>query len=299
MYEPPPGCATVFRTRQRGECQASRLVLEAAGIPARTVHWDGWWLLVVTQGDLAVSTAELEAYDRENADSANPKRTPVPIYGGGAAGVVVYSGTLILIAVLAAQSAYGLDWLTVGRMQSGKVMSGEWWRTVTALTLHLDTEHITANLAFGALFGFLTGQILGGGVAWLAIVSAGALGNFVNAMVQEPLHSSIGASTAVFAALGVIVSHAFRHRGAVREKPLKRWSPLIGGVLLLAFTGVGGQRTDVVAHVTGFFSGMLIGWAGCRLPHAWMASRKIQTSAGVAAIVMVATAWAVGLVVAG
>lgn len=299
MYEPPPGCETVFRTRQREACQESRLVLDAAGIPARTVHWDGWWLLVVTRDNQAASAAELEAYHRENTDSATPERIRVPIYGGAAAGVVVYAGTIMLIAVLAAQSTFGLDWLTVGRMQSGKVMSGESWRTVTALTLHLDAEHIIANLAFGALFGFLTGQVLGGGVAWLAIVSAGALGNFVNAMVQEPQHSSIGASTAVFAALGVIVSHAFRHRGAVRQKPLKHWSPLIGGVLLLAFTGVGGQRTDVVAHVTGFFSGMLIGWVGCRLPHAWMASRKIQTSAGVAAIVMVASAWAVGLVVAG
>jgi rhomboid protease GluP len=299
MYEPPPGCETVFRTRQRGQCQESRLVLEAAGIPAQSVHWDGWWLLVVNRDDLVASSAELDAYHRENTDSSAPESMPVPIYGGAGAGVVVYAGTILLIAVLAAQSTFGLDWLTAGRMQSGQVMSGEWWRTITALTLHLDTEHIAANLAFGAVFGFLAGQVLGGGVAWLAIVSAGALGNFVNAMVQAPLHSSIGASTAVFAALGVIVSHALRYRGSARERPLKRWSPLIGGVLLLAFTGVGGQRTDVVAHVTGFLSGVLIGWVGCRLPHTWMASAKVQRWAGVAAVTMVAAAWAVGIVVAG
>jgi membrane associated rhomboid family serine protease len=167
---------------------------------------------------------------------------------------------------------------------------------VTALTLHLDAGHITANLVFGAVFGFLAGQALGGGVAWLAIVVAGGLGNFINAFVQAPTHSSIGASTAVFAALGVIVSHALHHWRAVREKPLRRWSPLIGGVLLLAYTGSGGERTDIVAHLTGFMAGLVIGWAGSRLPRRWLANIIVQKWAGVATIALIVAAWTAGLV---
>jgi len=276
-----------------------RLVLDAAGISAEAGYRDGWWWLVVDRDDLAVSAAELNAYRHENPVQPSRRAKRVPIFAGAAGGVFVYAGVLILVAALTAQWAFGLEWLPAGRMQSGRVMAGEWWRVVTALTLHLDAGHITANLVFGVVFGFLAGQALGGGVAWLAIVIAGALGNLMNALVQAPTHSSIGASTAVFATLGIIVSHALRYWGAVREKPLRRWSPLIGGILLLAYTGTGGERTDVVAHLTGFLAGLIIGWAGCRLPRVWLASGIVQKWAGLAAILLIATAWGVGLTVAG
>ncbi len=298
MYEAPTGYDTVFRTRQQNECLESRLVLHAAGISAEAVHRDGWWLLVVSSADRAVSAAELEAYRQENLVRSNHRHTAVPIYDGAVAAVLGYSGIIILVALLSDQSAFGVDWLAAGRMRAGSVMAGQWWRTVTALTLHLDAGHLISNLAFGTVFGFLAGQVLGGGVAWLAIVIAGALGNFMNAAVQAPNHSSIGASTAVFAALGVVVAHALRHWRSVPEKPLRRWSPLIGGVLLLAFTGLGGEHTDVVAHVTGFLAGLVIGWLGCRVPHEWLRSNAVQKSAGFVTVALVATAWIVGLVAA-
>ena len=277
----------------------SRLVLNAVGISAEVVHRDGWWLLVVNRDDLAISAEELEDYRRENPKPARHRGTAIPIYGGARAAVLVYASTIILIGILSAQSAFGLKWMSAGRMHAGSVMAGEWWRTVTALTLHVDTGHIIANLLFGAVFGFLAGRVLGGGVAWLAIVIAGAMGNFMNAMVQAPTHLSIGASTSVFAALGVIVSHALRPRASVQESPLRRWSPLIGGVLLLALTGVGGERTDVLAHLTGFLAGLLLGWVGCRLPNHWLASGAVQKGAGLATIAIVTGAWIVGLIVAG
>ena len=163
------------------------------------------------------------------------------------------------------------------------------------MTLHVDVGHLLSNVAFGALFGSLVGRILGGGVAWLVIVSAGAIGNLINAMVQDSAHSSIGASTAVFAALGVLVSHALRPRSAVHQKAFRRWSPLIGGVLLFATMGVGDERTDVTAHMTGFLSGMLIGWAVCRLPSPVLASRVVQGLSGILAVALVLVAWTVGI----
>lgn len=299
MDATPTDHATVFRTREQRECRESHLVLDAAGIPAETVFRDGWWWLIVNRGDVAIATAELEAYRRENPKRSECRGPAVPLYRGAVLAVLVYAGVLILIAIQTAQGAYGLEWLSAGRMQAGRVVAGEWWRVVTALTLHLDAGHLLANLTFGVAFGFLAGRVLGGGVAWFAIVIAGAFGNLLNALAQPATHSSIGASTAVFATLGVIVSHALRPRASFPERPLKRWSPLIGGVLLFAFTGLGDERTDVVAHVTGFLAGLLVGRVGRRLPHRWLASRDVQQWAGFATIAMVATAWVVGLAVAG
>lgn len=296
MDKTSPGHETVFRTKQQRECTESHMVLDAVGIGAEINHREGWWSLEVQQNDATIAIEELEAYWRENVDRSDQRPASIPLYGGATTAVLVYAGVIILLAILTSPWGLGLGWLAAGRMQAGRVMAGEWWRVVTALTLHLDVGHLLANLLFGGVFGFLAGRILGGGVAWLAIVLAGATGNFMNAVVQPPAHLSIGASTAVFAALGILVSHALRPRTAIPEKFFKRWSPLVGGVVLLAMTGVGGERTDVVAHLTGFLAGLLIGWGGCRLPHDWLASREVQKWAGFAGLAIVASAWLVALV---
>ena len=210
-------------------------------------------------------------------------------------GVGVFALVISLVMFFDLFTAYQLPWRELGRMQAGQVLAGQWWRNWTALTLHVDLQHLFSNLAFGALFGLLAGRILGGGVAWFSIVLAGALGNAVNALIRDSDHSSIGASTAVFAALGILVAHALRPRSNSTENALRRWRPLIGGVLLLALVGVGGERTDVVAHVTGFFSGVVIGWIACRIPDRFLGNDWFQTVAAALGLLMIAIAWGVAI----
>ena len=119
----------------------------------------------------------------------------------------------------------------------------------------------------------------------------GSLGNLLNAVVRPNDHASIGASTAVFAALGIMVAHAISQKPLIGQKAMKRWSPLIAGILLLAFIGVGGERTDVGAHVTGFLAGLFVGWVGCRLPSHWLANRFVQVSAGLVSLAIVILSW--------
>lgn len=295
MYQPPPGFQAVFQTDHPRLCREFRLVLESVGIRSEAVQHDGEWLLVVSDADAVQSTTELAAYQQESRDLAEQRASPLPAYGGAIAGAAIYAWAVMLVAILMGTRAFGFDWLSAGRMQAGLVLEGEWWRNTTALTLHLDIGHIASNLVFGIVFGLLAGRALGGGVAWLVIVLAGALGNLMNAIVQPSEHLSIGASTAVFAALGLLVSNALRPARGSRERLLKRWSPLIGGVLLLAFTGVGGERTDVTAHVTGFLAGMFLGWAASCLPSAYLERRAVQAAAGGVALLLVVVAWGFAL----
>ncbi|TWU17311.1 Rhomboid family protein [Novipirellula galeiformis] len=299
MDPPSTSQQTVLTTKQRSECFEARLVLHAAGIAADANFHDGVWTLLVEHDVYPVATAELAAYRAENVASPTRELTPFPVHGGAAVACWAYAATLILVAILAAESAFGYAWDQAGRMQAGKVMAGEGWRVVTALTLHLDLGHILGNLLFGTVFGLLAGRILGGGVAWLGIVIAGALGNWMNAWAQAGTHTSIGASTAVFGALGMIVAHALCRWALTQEKPIRRWSPLVAGVLLFAFTGVGGENTDVLAHVTGFLAGLVIGWSGSGLPHRWLARMDVQIVAGLAAVLLVVSAWTIALAVAG
>src|SRR5690606_29475617 len=132
------------------------------------------------------------------------------------------------------------------------IRSGEWWRAVTALTLHVDAPHLVANLVAGSWFGYLAGRRLGPGHAWAATVAMATAANLLEGYLGPVLHRSVGASTAVFAALGLIAAHAWRERYPLRARWAVRWAPLVGGVLLLGWLGTEGEHTDVIAHVLGF-----------------------------------------------
>jgi membrane associated rhomboid family serine protease len=143
------------------------------------------------------------------------------------------------------------------------------------------------------VFMLLAGQLLGPGVAALGVLIAATGANLLDAFVQPTSHVSAGASTAVFATLGLLSAYAWRRRANDRERWAYRWAPLLAGTCLLAFTGVGDEHTDVLAHLTGFASGALAG--------AWLASRPqpfgaaMQWLSGLACGGTIALAWGWGL----
>lgn len=299
MDDPPPGYVILLSTDSRKQCREAALVLQSVGLHGKTIRRRGQWWVIVRQGDWDAAERHWLSYRRENPPAEQQATERVPLYGGAWHAVVAYLLILMAFATLSFRGFAGYDWFAAGQMQAGRVLQGEIWRVVTALTLHADGTHLVSNLAFGSIFGLLAGRILGGGLAWLTIVVAGALGNWMNALVQGDAHSSIGASTSVFAALGILVSHALIPRDAAQRSRFQRLSPLIGGVILLAMMGIEGERTDVSAHVTGFLSGMAIGWAGCRLPAHFLAGRRLQWTGAAAAVMLVVAAWAVALTTHG
>jgi membrane associated rhomboid family serine protease len=271
------------------------MVLDAAGIDAEVDHRRGRWMVLVAEDDLPAAVSELGDYLEETLRERPRVLRPVKTQPGGGIGVLVYVMVLVGTAGLAGRYAFGADWLEVGRMQSWAVVEGQWWRAFTALTLHVDPAHLMSNLAFGAVFGFLAAQALGGGVAWLSIVLAGGAGNLVNALLQPPQHNAIGASTAVFGALGILVALSLYHWRDRSGGVIRRWSPLIGGLVLLAYTGMGGERTDVLAHVTGLVAGLAIGAGAGRVPIDFLEKPSNQLVAALLAVLVLVLSWAIAL----
>ncbi len=286
---------TVFQSHRRDECMELGLVLTSAEIQNQIFHHSGKWWLSVAPQDEASALQELAAYRRDNPIAEKLVSRRIPLFEGSFVGAFVYAATICLIGSVSSSADTREIWMSIGQMNSDAFLGGQFWRATTALTLHADAQHLLSNLAFGCVFGMMAGRILGGGIAWLSIVSAGTLGNGLNAVMRSETHLSIGASTAVFAALGVLVAHALHPRFVSSEKLFKRWSPLIAGVLLLAFVGVGGERTDVGAHVTGFVSGMVIGWLAARLPLHWLSNPRIQMASGAAAFTVIVLAWTIAV----
>jgi len=159
-------------------------------------------------------------------------------------------------------------WREEGSSLASKVCAGEWWRTITALTLHADIVHLLSNLVFGALFiGLLAAETSVGTALFLTLLG-GALGNGANALITDMTHNSIGASTAVFASLGVLVGGRFRvDRASVARG--RAWVPLVAGLALLGWLGGPSERvgphgpiqTDVTAHLLGLLCGLILGVA--------------------------------------
>ena len=74
---------------------------------------------------------------------------------------------------------------------------------------------------------------------------------------------------------------------------MKRWAPIIGAAALLGYTGAGGERTDVLAHVTGFTSGAALGAAYAMLGERVQCRGPVQVILGAAALSLVALCWVI------
>ena len=258
MNRLPKPTGAVYRSDVRRECNTAALVLQAAGIEHEILRAAHGFVVVVASMDTERAVVELDAYAREIQDAPPPPAT-LQEPSGGWCGVFVYAGVLLLITFLQARRAFSSDWFASGMAVSDLIRDGQWWRTVTALSLHTGMGHLVGNLIFGGLFGLFAGRLLGSGLAWVSILAAGALGNAMNAWIQPIHHSSVGASTAVFGALGLLSSVSWMQRRGIEDGWIRRWTPIVGGVLLLGYTGTAGERTDVIAHVTGFMSGLMLG----------------------------------------
>jgi rhomboid protease GluP len=272
-------------------------VLMARGLAHERQRGARGWELWVPYELAEAAADELTQYRLENAKAVGPRE--LEQLRGAWRGVAVYVAVLAFVFVALRLALFGFDWLGAGRSLAGGVRAGEWWRVVTALTVHIDFDHVAGNLAFGAFFGYFVGRYLGA-VGWLGVLVAASLGNAVNALVQLPQHASIGASTAVFAALGLVAAYTWR-RGFLRETPWRsRIAPIVAALGLLAFTGTAGENTDLGAHLFGFVMGLAGGVAtAVWMPIAWLKNARVQAVCALAAAAILVGAWAWGLAARG
>lgn len=287
------------------------LVLNSVGIDHRVVgNQHQQW--IITRPEYArAALEELSNYHRENVGRSR-REAKLQFYAGAGTQALIWTVVLTLVHVLAQARSFSIDWKRAGAVDGELIRAGELWRPFTALCLHADVEHLVSNLAFGALFVVLLHQVLGAGLLWTTVVLAGAAGNAVNAWIAGPDLRSLGASTAVFAALGALTAVQWSRKAASTKDLAKRWIPLIAGVLLLGWNGMGGVRhdpmtgivrppddnTDIGAHIAGFVCGLAIGWAVWRLRLSGRIDARWETRLLFVAPLLLGIAWGTALFVA-
>jgi rhomboid protease GluP len=291
--EPHGPLVEVGRYARLADARERGLVVAAKELP----HWierEGEdWVLRVEEDAGEQVRRELEAFEAEERERP-AMRSVFP--AENIPTLSLYVAAWVMGMFFLVQNLLGPAWEERGVATSRQILHGEWWRTLTALTLHADASHIGANLATGLLFAAFALPRLGTGVTWLAIVLSGALGNALNAWGYrgEP-HGTIGASTACFGALGILMGAEVFARW--REPQTRSWwqmvLPLGAGLGLLAFFGVGeeGKNIDFMAHGWGFVVGAVEGVLAEGLRVKERASAVAQRVAAAVAMGLIAVAW--------
>lgn len=266
--EPPPDLQAgstlveVATGRDERALRETALVLASAGIEHISQVDASHWRILVADPSSARARIEIENYRAENRTWPPPTSVPRSL-SDGVIGGALYVFTVVLIHALSTYGAFNLDWRGAGVLHAELVRAGELERLVTALTLHGDLTHLISNVVFGVSFGVLTAHALGGGLTWFLALVAGVLGNLTNAMIQAPSHRSLGASTSVFAILGILSAYEWARRSGLRQATFRRVAPVLAAAVLLGWLGVGdpenNRRVDVWAHVLGMAFGAALG----------------------------------------
>jgi membrane associated rhomboid family serine protease len=275
------------------------LVLDARRIPCRIESGGMGWRLLVPSDRFAEAREELRLFEEENRGWPPPE----PPAGSLVENTLVTLSVLILLATfhnltrldISLFGRWPIDWTELGKADAGKILSGEWWRLVTALTLHGDWLHLFSNLALGGFFIVWLSRELGSGLSWSLLLGSGILGNLANACLQPPTHSSVGASTVVFGAVGILASlSVMRHRLSRK----RRWAlPAAAALALLALLGTEGKNTDLGAHLFGFAFGLGLG-----LPAEYLVARhgrpgrRLNILLSILSALIVLAAWWAALV---
>jgi hypothetical protein len=132
------------------------LVLEARGIPFRNQFTEEGWFLRVPPALLERSRNELRRYEELNHNWPPPPPVAAPQQDNLMATlcvlIVVASFHNLTLINLNLAGHNPVDWSALGNADARKILQGEWWRLITALTLHADWLHLFSNLAIGGLF---------------------------------------------------------------------------------------------------------------------------------------------------
>ncbi len=250
-------------TARRPQADEWALVLTAVGLEAQ-IDWhpQHGYLLLVPGTDVPQARAALAAFDLENR--ARPEAREAPSYGTTRAALAA-AVVLCAVFVFTGPRLDGHTAFAIGAADFAIIRSGEWWRAVTALTLHADFPHVLGNAIALVIFGTALCALVGPGVGLALLALAGAGGNALTSAIRGSTYSAVGASTAIFGGLGALGAlQVMRRRRAIARTRWRSWTPVAAAIALLGMLG-GSTQSDLAAHLLGFAVGGGLGVAAGRL----------------------------------
>jgi rhomboid protease GluP len=252
---------TLLDALSKEEAQTFDLVLLSADIDHQSIKGRNGWELRVNDDAYASAAEVIQTYLRENKSSQPFRKIHAVDYPKTFSGLW---GALVILSIhVAVFSGHDAGSFAKAYGSSARsILSGEWYRCATSLLLHADYVHLLGNLVGIAVFGTAVCSVMGWGVGWAMMLASGMLGNLANAWFYQTGHLSIGASTSVFGAVGMLSAYQFINKIKLRGERYKAFLPIAAGMALLAFLGAA-RQTDIMGHLFGFLSGLVLGMMYC------------------------------------
>jgi rhomboid protease GluP len=263
------------------------LVLASQDIEHSIDAVDDSWMLLVSGDDAERAAAAIHAYEAENSTVWRRE--------------VKWTGLLfdwrsvfwwLFVSALFLVSESRPEVRSLGAFDSARFLSGEWWRAVTAVTLHADGAHLLLNAATGLVLLGMAMGCYGVGRGLLLSLLCGAGANAWEALLSPRGYIGIGASGMVMACLGLIAAQSiFESHTSARE-----WAGrgVVAAALLFALLGLD-VKSDVLAHFFGFMNGLVTGVAVCLVDRHFRRSSKLDALAAASAVVLLAASWVMAI----
>jgi len=287
--------STIGLPASKNQAEQWALVLRAANIPSIIAFEKRSWVLKVSPLHEKRALREIAAFMEENSDwppYRPPVRTQLPVLTKYQPPTILMMGALVIFFIITGPWSENSAWFANGAISGKQILeNGQWYRLITALTLHADIVHLFGNILIGGVMVHFLCRLLGNGLGWFLILAAGFLGNFMNILLHGSTHNSVGFSTAVFGTIGILSGYqaASKRTAALKEILL----PLAAGAGLLAFLGAGGPRTDLGAHFFGLLAGAATGGLLVFLPSQKILIKKtsLQTNLFIASLAIIVLSW--------
>lgn len=269
-YPGPPEAAPsrriLVRSPRKEEIGELSLLLASQALK----HWmefDGeQWILSLEERDALRGVELIDLYRAENRGFQDPPPEKRDLD-------LMVTPLLFLIVPVACYFLVGLSpwanwWESRGAADARLILEGQWWRCITATTLHADEGHFMSNLVSGYFILNLLTHRMGIGTIMLLSTLGAAFTNALVALASGPNHVSIGFSSVVFCVLGLLAAVETLFLPRRGDKSLRRLTPLISAFFVAVLVGIG-EGVDVKAHFFGFAIGAAAGLLSRFLPKAW------------------------------
>lgn len=229
------------------------------------MHLEGYVAIYLQEHHLQFARHQLNLWTRENQTEGQQKEWEhhaIPELSVAPLGILLVPTLFYILLPFA--GAYPIL-KEAGLNNAERVLAqGEWWRLWTALTMHANHKHLLSNLLSGYFVLNLLRTRFNSSWQWLSLLAFSGLANFLvvytHGLEAWDNHRSLGFSTFVFAALGMLAAVETKQLIQDRKIQFKKLTPFTSSLFIVVMMGLG-EGSDVLAHFYGFFMGMIPGLA--------------------------------------
>lgn len=293
----------VARTYSAREAEELGFVLSSVGIEPTIARSEDGHLIVAVRDDQlprarrVVEEERAEAHARREAkkppDDALSKLPKVPLYWLVA---LLVANLCVFIALEGRGGSENTQTLLeLGASHAPSLRAGQWWRTITAVFVHIGALHLLGNSVTLIVFGAFTLREWGKGRFYAIYLLSGVIGNWLSFGMAGSAAIKAGASGAILGLLGGLTGDRIRARIAGEEQRYRVWHFI---AMLVAYYGFAigvSRRVDHWAHIGGLAAGLALALMLPRYSPDTKRGRTIDWALAAGVIGATALAWLLAL----